>query len=140
MGSFEGTWLVLATDINLICKKLLFFLVLGEGNWNQKEQLKGVSRKHHGFLMRPRPTTTITTTTDATNSCYTHREQLLVVLPPYCEYHCSYNDRFLHSYALVVSYSHHQKPHLNCRMYSSCSSSPLLIQKGKCPGQEGLSR
>ena len=32
-----------------------------------------------------------------------HIENNPVVLPPYCEYHCSYNDLFLHSYTLVVT-------------------------------------
>ena len=39
--------------------------------------------------------TSITTTNDTNYSCYTHREQLLVVLPRYYDYHCSYNERFL---------------------------------------------
>ena len=51
-------------------------------------------------------TTTAATTTTTNNSCYTHREQLLVVLPPYCEYHCSYNDRlseFVYAGRLIFS-------------------------------------
>ena len=61
------------------------------------------------ILLRLHTTTTTTTTTTITttnNSCYTHREQLLVVLPPYCEYHCSYNDRlsaFVYAGRLIFS-------------------------------------